>query len=311
LEHIKTTYWYQHYQRDIHALEKRMEDCRKRQASIPQTEPFWSETWKRRTLESQIKQSVNAARKELQRQLDTLKNHQLGPAWKKAGEDVQRWEELENQQRALEEERQVYGTPLSRVEESIGFLRACGFVESDTECLTHKGILATEVNEGDPIGLTEAYTMGLFEGLTDEEAILFLSSFLGEKGKESMEGGDDVPWTITLEKRWEKMEERLAVLQEQEVEWCGERQHIRSLSCEWMEPMRLWFSGESSSAICQHYEFFEGNFYRTLLKLMNLLNEATSMATYCQHMEQVDQFMRLSEALRRNRWTGESLYLFL
>jgi len=310
LEHIQTTYWYQHYQRDIQELEKRMEDCRTRQASIPQTEPFWSETWKRRALESQMKSSVNAARKELQRQLETLKNRQLGPAWKKAGEDVQRWEEFENQRRALEEERQAYGTPLSRVEESIGFLRACGFVEPDTERLTQKGILATEVNEGDPIGLTEAYTLGLFAGLTDEEAILFLSAFLGEKGKEST-GGEDVPWTSTLEKRWATMEDRLAVLHEQEVEWCGERQHLRSLSCEWMEPMRLWFSGESSSVICQRYELFEGNFYRTLLKLMNLLNEVISMATYSQHVEQVDQFMRLSEALRRNRWTGESLYLFL
>ncbi len=310
LEHIQTTYWYQHYQRDILDLEKRMEDCRTRQASLPQTEPFWSETWKRRTLESQIKSSVNAARKELQRQLDTLKNRQLGPSWKKAGEDVQRWEELESQRRALEEEREAYGTPLSRVEESIGFLRACGFVEPDTERLTHKGILATEVNEGDPIGLTEAYTLGLFAGLTDEEAILFLSAFLGEKGKEST-GGEDVPWTSTLEKRWATMEDRLAVLHEQEMEWCGERQHLRSLSCDWMEPMRLWFSGEPSSVICQRYELFEGNFYRTLLKLMNLLNEVISMATYSQHVEQVDQFMRLSEALRRTRWTGESLYLFL
>jgi len=99
--------------------------------------------------------------------------------------------------------------------------------------------------------------------------------------------------------------------QEKEEKWCRERTLGWSCTTKWMDPMMAWYEGQSASVICQTYGFFEGNFYRSLLKLMNMINEIISMATYCEHVEQVDQLNRVSERLRRSQWTGESLYLRL
>jgi superfamily II RNA helicase len=139
---------------------------------------------------------------------------------------------------------------------------------------------------------------------------MILSAFLEQREDEGEE--------IHVMKGSEAMKERLYVLdrmakeyEESERKWCGERTVGWTCSTIWMEPMRDWLYGSSSAEICQAYGFFEGNFYRSLLKLINLINDVLSMATYCEHLDVVDQMTRVGEQMRRSRWTGESLYLQL
>ena len=305
---IQTTYWYQEHIRQEQELQLRMYHYEQLLAQYSKTEPYWSETMKCRDLEKQIKQAVNAPRKELQRQLDTLKNRQLGPKWKKMAEQVQQY--LVTQQ-ALEEVKTEYeemGTPLTQVEQSIGFLRECGFIEEKEESLTQKGILSTEVNEGHPILLTEFYASGKWKSFTDVDWVIFLSIFLEQREDDE---SSDVKMSGPLATALTFIDETALVLQEKEYTWCGDRTIGWKCAMKWMGPMKAWFEGDSSATICQTYELFEGNFYRSLLKLTNMVNEVASMATYCEHVEQLDQLSRVSERLRRSQWTGESLYLRL
>jgi superfamily II RNA helicase len=306
---LRGTYWYQEYRRQEADLDKRLQRIRHQQASHPKMEPYWSDTIRCRELEQRIRQTVNAERKALQRQLDTLRNRQLGPQWKKTAEEVQRYETLQREEEKILEAREVLGTPLTRVEQSVGFLTACGYLEQTEqgERLTQKGILATEVNEGHPLLLTEFYVSGHGRAFTDLEWVLFLSVFL--EHREDQEETGEV--SGTLQHALLAMEETVRHFQEEEASWCPERTLGWSSTWIWMDPMRDWYEGSSSATIAEQYGIFEGNFYRSLLKLINLVNEVISMATYCEHVEQVDQLSRVSEQLRRSQWMGESLYLRL
>lgn len=319
---LQRTYWYQERMRQEADLRKRKEALETKLACIPKQEPHWSEVRKGRALERRIRLTVNAQRKELQRQLDTLRNRQLGPQWKKTAELVQEYEALELAREALREEEERMGTPLTRVEQSLQFLKEVGFVkagqaeqeQTPTPILTLKGILATEVNEGHPLLLPEFYVSGGWKEFTDRDWVGFLTVFL-EKEKDK---GQDISSTEAaalspvLERALDKLEELSHWMAEKEYALGGEDRTVGwALTERWMAPLWAWYEGQSAAAICQTHGLFEGNFYRSLLKLTNLVNEVISMATYCEHVEQVDQLTRISEHLRRSQWTGESLYLRL
>jgi superfamily II RNA helicase len=309
MKEIQTTYWYQERIRQEQDLQLRIYHYEQLLAQYIKTEPYWSEIMKCRGLEKQIKQSVNAPRKELQRQLDTLKNRQLGPQWKKMTEEIQKYTVTQEALEEVKREYEAMGTPLAQIEQSIGFLRDCGFIEEKDESLTQKGILATEVNEGHPILLTEFYVSGKWKHFTDVDWVIFLSTFLEQREDDSEDYEVKMSGALTTALTF--LDDTAIALQERENMWCGDRTIGWRCAMKWMDPMKAWFEGDSSAKICQTYELFEGNFYRSLLKLTNMVNEVASMATYCEHVEQLDQMGRISERLRRSQWTGESLYLRL
>jgi superfamily II RNA helicase len=69
--------------------------------------------------------------------------------------------------------------------------------------------------------------------------------------------------------------------------------------------------GEHASVICAEYELFEGNFIRAVMKVANILDEWLAMATYCQHVEQVNKVMEVRQYLVRDVVMSDSLYLRL
>ncbi len=307
---IRETYWYQARMREEKEWEEKRMALQRQIDAVEKVEPYWSESMKCRDLEQRIKQSVNAQKRDLQRQLESLKNRQLGPQWKKVGEAIQRYDGLEKAMERLLEEKVFIGSWTDHVDQSIGFLRENGFIQSDSLHLTLKGTLATEVNEGHPILLTEFYVSSLWKGMTDEEWVMFLSAFL-EQREEEGEEINKMSGSLAMKERLYWLDDTARAYEESEQKWCGERSVNWTCSTQWMEPMRDWLRGSSSSEICQIYGFFEGNFYRSLLKLINVINEVMSMAIYCEHVDVVDQMVHISEQMRRSHWTGESLYLQL
>lgn len=307
METLSQTYWYQERMREEKELDDRLQNTNKEMEKIPKLEPYWSEIMKCRVLEQQIKSSVNSQRKDLQRQLDSIKNRQLGPKWKSALEEIHRYEVLKTVYDSLMEERKRMGSPMMCVEQSLSFLKECDFIGE--EGLTLKGILATEVNEGHPILLTDFYCSGKWRDFKDCDWVFFLSAFLEQREDEEPEM--EQKESHEMREALEYLDDAAKWYQEKEEKWCVERTIGWNCTTKWMDPMIAWYEGESSSVICLKYGFFEGNFYRSLLKLMNMINEIISMATYCEHVEQIDQLTRVSEQLRRSQWTGESLYLRL
>ena len=81
------------------------------------------------------------------------------------------------------------------------------------------------------------------------------------------------------------------------------------LNSYWIEPVWRWLQGEDVSTLCDDYGLYEGNFMRVVMKVANLLEEFTSLATFTQNVEMLAKLDGLSAKLIRGVAVPESLYL--
>ncbi len=314
LEIMEKSYWYQQRKTEIYKLEKENEKCKKEIENIIIEEPYFSECKMRIELEKKIKNTVNSERKEIQRKLDTLKNKQLGPKWNKAISDYNKLQILLKQQDDIKYNLEELKSHISSIEPSIKFLYEIGYIKNDNpytitnEDLTLKGILATEINEGHQILLTELYVDGIFEKLSGTEIISVLACF-----HETKDTDNNVSLNISSTVRnvlntIYKLSDKLSELEE-EIGYPIE--NYWNISTHLIEPMTRWIEGDNISVICSEYELFEGNFIRYVMKTSNMLDEFLSIATYCEHIEQINKIMEIRQKIIRDIIIPDSLYLRL
>jgi antiviral helicase SKI2 len=268
-------------------------------------------------LEKKIKETVNAARKEVQRQLDTLKNKQFGPKWNTAWTNYNLMRTVQKELNELMNDKDILEAHQESITPSVKFLKEIGYLKNDVpltlknEDLTLKGILATEINEGHQILMTELYTQEHLHSLSGEEIVTVLGCFMEEKETDDsptireLNVSDEVR-TVLLKIR--KMAQELGSVEDR----IGfPVQDYWKVGTQLIEPMRRWIEGENASIICQEHGLFEGNFIRSIMKMANMLDEWLAMATYCQHTEQVNKIMEVRQKMIRDIVISDSLYLHL
>jgi superfamily II RNA helicase len=297
-------------EKDLAQLEKKMDDAKLEEA-------YYNDCHKRFELEQKIKQTANAARKEVQRQLDTIKNRMFGPKWTTSWTNYNLQKTLQKEYNVLLEDKRFLESHKDTIVPAINFLNEIGYLSNTdpltlkNEDLTLKGILATEINEGHQIIMTELYTRQMLHSLSGEDLVTVLACFEKEKDDDnspflseldiSQAAYDIIKSTQELVKEFERLEERV-----------GYPIHdYWNISLKMVEPMRRWIQGENASIICQEYELFEGNFIRSVMKMTNMLDEWLAMATYCQHTEQIDKIMEVRSCIVRDIVISDSLYLHL
>jgi len=311
LQLMEQSYWFQQRQTELRRYQKERDQVIIKMNEIAVTEPYYSECKKRNEIERQMKLTANAARKDLQRQLDTVKNKQLGPKWNKAWADYHLYKTLEKQLEEWNNDIAELENHKDSIQPVMTFLHQMGYLTHDqaqtitVADLTLKGILATEVNEGHPILMTELYIQGVLHSLSSHELVSTLSCFLGDsRNNDSSPHG--LPLLTQIEAMaasYEALEASLGVPLSVKDNW--------AISTDMVEPMRRWMQGEHASIICAEYELFEGNFIRAVMKLANILDEWLAMATYCQHVEQVNKITEVRQYLVRDLVMSDSLYLRL
>ena len=303
LEIMKQSYWYQQRQLDIKTLTDEKEQIEAQAVQI-QLNPCFGECKQRYALEAKMKTHSN--KKEIQRELTTLKNKQLGPKWIMAWKEYQEYETLIT--RCLNVEERIYELAdyESAVKEHIHFLYEIGYLlNADpytiTKCdLSVKGILATEVNEGHPILMSELYCSGQLHSLSGNDLLTVLACFHEKK------------MTVPISELQISQEsyDCLIKIKKMTDEFYGmDRTDYWQISTEMIEPISRWIQGEHTSVLCQDYELFEGNMMRSILKIGAILEEWLTMAVYCQHTEQIDKIMELKERMKTTQ--ADSLYLRL
>jgi superfamily II RNA helicase len=314
---MEQSYWFQQRQKQIKALDIDIKACEKKLSELKVEEPFLSGCKLRLELEQKIKETVNAARKEVQKQLDTLKNKQFGPKWTTAMTNCNLIMKLENELHNLDEDKHILESHQESITPSVKFLFEIGYIKNDdpltlkNEDLTLKGILATEINEGHQILMTELYTREVLHDLSGEEIVTVLGCFMEEKETEDspslreLNVSDKVYDALTVVKvmadEFQQIEDRVGYAV----------QDYWKTGTQMIEPMRRWIEGENASIICQEHGLFEGNFIRSVMKMANMLDEWLAMATYCQHTEQVDKIMEVRQKIVRDIVISDSLYLHL
>jgi superfamily II RNA helicase len=270
-----------------------------------------------RELEARFKSSVNAAKKVAQAALEAWKNKHAGPSWlltkKKSDDYVSTKAILVREAALLREMEETTAGPMA----TIRFLEAAGFLKDVADPatissvnLTLKGILATEVNEGNPILLVEAYDAGHFTTMEAADIIVVLAAFMKEK--QEREGASLNKLAISPRVKhclWEiDSLARMFTAKEQDV-GVATAAGFWDLSMYWLEPISRWLAGETAATICSEFSIYEGNLYKALMSLNNMLNEVIAIATYCQHIDMIEKLKGCGDALLRDIAINDSLYL--
>lgn len=314
---MEQSYWFQQRQRQIKQVRGELEACEKKMADVELEDAFYEGCDKRFELEQKIRETVNAARKEVQRQLDTLKNKQFGPKWTQAWTNYNTLRGLQKEYQDLQADLKALESHKDSIQPAVKFLCEIGYLKNDdpqtlkNEDLTLKGTLATEINEGHQILMTELYTRELLHGLSGEDIIAVLACFQESKETEdsptieelnvSNEARKAIEEVCTMARSYQGIEDQIGY----------PLQDYWRISTQMIEPMRRWVEGENATIICQEQGLFEGNFIRSVMKMANMLDEWLALATYCQHTEQVDKIMEVRQKMIRGAAISDSLYLRL
>ena len=315
---MEQSYWFRQRQVEKIECQKKLDVCNKEIAALELVEPYKTDCEKRFELEQRISATVNAERKKVQRELDTLKNRQLGPKWNKAWTDYHMLKKLRSEIVTLESELQIIQEHQAHITTAVQFLHDTGFVttpnalELTQESLTLKGILATEVNEGHALMMTELYVLNRLHHLSGNKIVTILACFQEQKDNEHAAPIGELHVSEEVRSALQYIDSMSVYYQTKEQSFGLEgASHYWKISTKWVEPIQRWMEGEHASLICKEYDIFEGNFIRVIMKMANMVDEWLSMAVYCQHVEQVDKITEVRTRIIRDMVISDSLYLRL
>lgn len=318
LQIMEQSYWFRQRQVEKEECQCKLDMCNKNIASMELVEPYASECEKRFELEQRISATVNAERKKVQRELDTLKNKQLGPKWNKAWADYHMLKKLRAESASIELDLQTIQEHQTHIHLSVQFLHDAGFIttpnalELTQESLTLKGILATEINEGHAIMMTELYVLNRMHHLSGNEIVTILACFQEQKENEHASSIGELDVSDEVRSALEYIQS-MGIYYENKEQTYGLQglPNYWKTSTQWVEPMKRWMEGEHASLICKEHDIFEGNFIRAVMKMANMMDEWLSMAVYCQHVDQIEKITEVRTRIIRDMVISDSLYLRL
>jgi superfamily II RNA helicase len=310
---LEQSYWYRQVRGELEQTDRKMEELHAKICAIPLTEEQLQVCKAREDAESRAKTSVNAARKEAQRQLESMKNKQVGPAWDAQWKLYLQYKEFTKEKETQESYfKHLKTIHLTKVEPALQLLKSWGFLNDDNT-LTELGVLGSELNEGQPILMAKAFQEGVWKGMTPKDFVAFLAGFLQE-GKSDAEPDpgdlklstktqDALNYVDTLAYQYQKEEDKAQIRLAKQGFW--------DIKTSWIDPLQRWMEGEDVAVLCKEYGLYEGNFLRSVLKVANMVDEWISLATFTKSIELLQLLEGIKQTLVRDAVRPESLYLTL
>jgi superfamily II RNA helicase len=256
-------------------------------------------------LKALIASTVNAARRNAQKDWDLWDRQHMGVRWHAVREAWPARKRMATEIAREETAIAVAEVPQAEVEPTLRALTEMGLLEGGV--LTALGTAATEVNEGHPILMAKLFASGAMKGLDADDTLTVLAGFL------EGDGGSPARFNIPkgcLDALYEA--DRIAADCCIREKACGviSPDSYWNISTKWIEPIRRWLTEDTDIAtLCAEYEVFEGNFMRSLMKMANLLEEWRSLATLATDTETLETLRGVEERLMRGVAVCDSLYL--
>lgn len=321
LEIMERSYWFRQRQKILKGSKEQYKILQDKLAAVILNAEEEAECAKCDELENLVAISTNAKKRNAEKTLNTWKLEHSGPKWSNAR---RLYRTKKNLLTDMECERSCIRNLESHqdgVKPVVEFLRKVDFLKNDATKaedltsgnLTLKGILATEINEGNPILMTELFLSGKAHELSGRNLLAILAAFLERDEKADEPSFSSLHVDPEVKDVLSFMDNTAYSLQQVEKTVAG-LSYIPGywdLTTQWIEPVLKWFDGEHIATICKEHEIFEGNFTRGILKLANLLDEWLSLATYCEHVSQIEKIVELKPKLVRDVVVPDSIYLKL
>jgi superfamily II RNA helicase len=261
-------------------------------------------------LETRVKNSTNAKKKEAQRLLDRWKDTHISPKWTNAIKTYETHTKTQKSYEALERSLANMKSFHGNAELWLEVLEEAGFIHEGT--LTKKGILATECNEGHTILTAEFYTRGLHKNLSATELLSALACLINEKETDDTPSLEEMAVSKEVKNVLYNLDKiTKEILQLESKKGICSRESYWNLTTTWIEPISRWLDGANASQICADYGLFEGNFVRAVLRVANMADEWIAMASYNQDLELLEKLRNIHEKLVRDIIITDSLYLHM
>jgi superfamily II RNA helicase len=283
-----------------HALEGELKAAQER-ITLP-TEEETTQITLREKLEETVRTSRRGALKKAEEALATWKTTHTDPKWERLWNS--RKEDAKHRKILADLQAQVEAPPYDPVTPTIRILQEWKYVATDLT-LTPKGILATEVNEANPILMVELYTSKLLHTASVETIVTTLATFLEPDRNEC-----DVAIPSCVDPKVIDLLDSTAKTHQTVEEMYGVQSDSSwSLSIQWMYIANEWLKGVSAASLLKELEMFEGNFIKGILTLNQLVREWVSLATYDGNIEMLALFVGIEAKLLRDIVVPESLYV--
>jgi superfamily II RNA helicase len=303
---MKDSYWYKRHEGTVASTKQELLRLDASLGKLGLTDPELADLQVYEDLSSTLKTTVNAAKKKAQQAYDQWMNKHVGPRWNTLLKDV--WpkaKQLTAQRKEVAAYLAELETPQKDVYDSLASLQEFGFLDADWKP-TSLGIMATEINEAHQILVPLAYTAGLFKGLSGQEVLALLATFL--EGSSDPKSPDSLAVPDSIKKGLWDIDDIARRLQRTEKNPPPKR-GFWDLQTSWIEPIWRWLDGATVQELCTDYEIYEGNLTRALLKMSNILEEIRTLATLAKDLELLESLRGLETHLLRDVLVNDSLYL--
>jgi superfamily II RNA helicase len=178
---------------------------------------------------------------------------------------------------------------------------------ADGESLTEMGVLASEINEGNPLVMSKMFMQGV--SLPRGDLVALLSCFVeGEKTEETI-----TPWCLRVPDTLKSALLAVQVIAQHLYarENPKSRPEYWTIHNYWPEIVYRWMHGDEMAVLCSEYEVYEGNFMKAILKTANIVDEWVTLATITKNLEILETLREVRQDLVRGLVVPDSLYLRL
>jgi hypothetical protein len=198
---LHKSYWYQRHRLYVEEVGKDI--CAEQAAAdgLHITEAELADMRDYATISARLKDSVNAAKKEAQKELGAWQNKRMGPRWNALQKELwPKWLITQDRIRRYREQLEAAKDPTEGIWPSLASQGEMGLLHKpvlrtrEALALTALGVMATEINEGHPVLMAQLYKSGLLELEAPDVIICCLAGFIAEgKPEQTPVGQLDLP----------------------------------------------------------------------------------------------------------------------
>jgi superfamily II RNA helicase len=303
---LENSYWRRQRQELIDDYQLEQDQITKRLAVLKITAYELGILKHKEEMEYQLTILTNSKRRKMEQQLQQWHSEHNGLKWDTAIRDFTEANELQRKFDRNSADLAKLKDTSSAVERKIVVLKDLGYLRTDGS-LTTMGTLATELNECDPLLISQLYLMPEVRDFEPQEILTILAGCILDGKKEEPRIEDiKIPHKVkdtlyTLSDIWEK----ICYVEDEN----GSTPSPWKMSTSWIGPLWDWMEGQSLGEICAKYDIYEGNMMRSVMKLYNMLEEWRCMATFCEHSDILEKFRDAHTLLLRKAVIQDSLYL--
>jgi superfamily II RNA helicase len=315
---VYNSYWFRQLLLHKDAIQNEIDqiDATEKQFNQTYTDLEISQLELRFKLENDMKNANKTNLKDKQRALDSWKNSHSLKKWDTMYNEWKNIDKLAYHKSTLVTEcancdnMEIFMGSYAKYLEDTGYL--CNLpdklVEMNHLNLTEKGILATEINEGNTILMSSLY-MWYAEDFSrvpePSELLAILTLFMtGDKIQIPIDepniSNQSIDFITNEIIRLRKIADEYYLSLSEET-W--------ELNFGWYNVLLDWLDGKSVVEIVSNYSIYEGNLTKGMLKVSNLLEEWRSLASYRNDVNMLEHMDNIEQYLIRDIIIPDSLYV--